>query len=77
MTNLNLRWLAGFTAAYLILLPTNHGTYRRSIAFGGSIFFAVCALCWSLRECPRVPEARIPLPPWSITLTLPAPRFAA
>jgi O-antigen ligase len=72
MTDLNLRWLAGFTAIYFILLPTNHGTYLRSVAFGGSIFFAVCALGWSLRERGRLPEARIAMPPWEITLTLAA-----
>ena len=69
MTALNLRWLAGFTAVYLFLLPTNHGTYLRSIAFGGSILFVVFTVGWSLRERGRLPEARIPLPPWSITLT--------
>jgi O-antigen ligase len=69
MTALNLRWLAGFTAVYLFLLPTNHGTYLRSVAFGGSLLFVVFTLGWSLRERGRRPEARIPLPPWSITLT--------
>jgi O-antigen ligase len=72
MTQLNLRWLAGFTAFYLFLLPTNHGTYLRSIAFGGSILFAAFAVGWSLRERRLRPEARIPLPPWSITLTVAA-----
>jgi O-antigen ligase len=72
MTLLNLRWLAGFTAVYLFLLPTNHGTYLRSIAFGGSLLFAAFALGWSLRERRLRPEARIPLPPWSITLTVAA-----
>jgi O-antigen ligase len=72
MTVLNLRWLAGFTAVYLFLLPTNHGTYLRSIAFGGSILFVVSTVGWSLRERSRRPEARIPLPPWSITLTVAA-----
>ena len=69
MTALNLRWLAGFTAVYLFLQPTNHGTYLRSIAFGGSLLFVVFTVGWSLRERGRLPEARIPLPPWSITLT--------
>jgi O-antigen ligase len=72
MTALNLRWLAGFTAVYLFLLPTNHGTYLRSIAFGGSLLFVMFTLGWSLRERGRRPEARIPLPPWSITLTVAA-----
>ena len=72
MTQLNLRWLAGFTAVYLFLLPTNHGTYLRSIAFGGSLLFAAFALGWSLTERGRRPEARIPWPPWSITLTIAA-----
>jgi O-antigen ligase len=70
MTVLNLRWLAVFTAIYLFLLPTNHGTYLRSIAFGGSLLFAAFALGWSLRERRLRPEARIPLPPWSLTLTV-------
>lgn len=70
MTQINLRWLAVFTAIYLFLLPTNHGTYLRSIAFGGSLLFAVCALGWSVRERRLLPEARIPPPPWSITLTI-------
>ena len=70
MTRINLRWLAGFAAVYLFLLPTNHGTYLRSIAFGGSLLFAACALGWSLWERRLRPEARIPLPPWSITLTV-------
>ena len=69
MTALNLRWLSGFTAVYLFLLPTNHGTYLRSIAFGGSILFVMFTVGWSLRERSRQPEARIPLPPWSVTLT--------
>jgi O-antigen ligase len=72
MTLLNLRWLAPFTAVYLLLLPTNHGTYLRSIAFGGAIFFAACALGWSLWERGRKLEARIPPPPWPIALTLAA-----
>ncbi len=70
MTKLNLQWLAGFTAVYLALLPTNHGTYLRSIAFGGALFFAACAVIWSLWERSRRPEARIPAPPWSITVPL-------
>jgi O-antigen ligase len=70
MTVLNLRWLAAFTAVYLLLLPTNHGTYLRSIAFGGTLLFAACALGWSLRERRLRPDARIPLPPWSLTLTV-------
>jgi len=70
MTVLNLRWLAVFSAVYLFLLPTNHGTYLRSIAFGGTLLFTACALGWSLRERRLRPEARIPLPPWSITLTI-------
>jgi O-antigen ligase len=70
MTVLNLRWLAGFTAFSLGLLPTNHGTYLRSIAFGGSLLFAAFAMGWSLRERRLHAEARIPLPPWSLTLTV-------
>ena len=72
MTLLNLRWLAGFTSVYLFLLPTNHGTYLRSIAFGGSLLFASFALGWSLWERDRRPDARIPLPPWSITFSVAA-----
>jgi O-antigen ligase len=72
MTYLNLRWLAGFSAVYLFLLPTNHGTYLRSIAYGGALFFAACALGWSLRERATRPQARIPFPPWPIALTFTA-----
>jgi O-antigen ligase len=72
MTVLNLRWLAVITALYLILLPTNHGTYLRSILFGGSILFTAFALVWSLRERGVRPEARIPVPPWPIVLTVAA-----
>ena len=72
MTNLNLRWLAGFTAVYLFLLPTNHGTFLRSIAFGGTMLFAVCASAGACASAAGSPDARIPLPPWSVTLTLAA-----
>jgi O-antigen ligase len=72
MTYLNLRWLAGFSAVYLFLLSTNHGTYLRSAAFGGSLFFAACAVGWSFKERTSRPEARIPFPPWSIVLTFAA-----
>ncbi|MEO8344862.1 MAG: O-antigen ligase family protein [Betaproteobacteria bacterium] len=70
MTQINLRLLAAFTTAYLFLLPTNHGTYLRSIAFGGSVLFAACALGWSLKERARRPDARLPMPPWPIVLTV-------
>jgi len=70
MTALNLRWLAAFTAGYLFLLPTNHAIYVRSIAFGGSLLFAAFAFAWSLRERGVRPEARIPLPPWPLALTI-------
>ncbi len=75
MTQINLRWLAVFTAIYLFLLPTNHGTYLRSIAFGGSLLFAACALGWSLRERRRLPEARIRLAvgEWSREIARDAP----
>jgi O-antigen ligase len=72
MTQINLRWLAGLTGIYLLLLPTNHGTYLRSVAFGGAMFFAACAVGWSLWERRRLPAARIPLPPWPVTLTVAA-----
>lgn len=70
MTRVNLRWLSAFTAVYLFLLPTNHGTYFRSIAFGGSLLFAAFVLGWSAAERSERPDARIPLPPWSVTLTV-------
>jgi O-antigen ligase len=72
MTYLNLRWLAGFSAVYLFLLPTNHGIYLRSVAYGGSLLFAACALGWSIRERAGKPDARIPFPPWPIVLTFAA-----
>ena len=70
MTEINLRWLAGFTTAYLFVLPTNHGTFLHSIAFGGSILFAACTLGWNLRERHRRPDAVLPLPPWSVSVTV-------
>ncbi len=69
MTLLNLRLLALFTAAYLFLQPTNHGTILRSIAFGGTVFFAACALGWNLWERSKTRETRIPLPPWQIVIS--------
>ena len=45
----------GFTGIYLLLLPTNHGTYLRSVAFGGAMFFAARAvglgLLGSVADC--------------------------
>ncbi len=66
------RWLAGFSAAYLFLLATNHGTFFRSIAFGGTVLFAALTLASSFRESPRQSDLRIPLPPWPLMLTVAA-----
>ena len=72
MTRHSQRWLAGFSAAYLFLLATNHGTFFRSIAFGGTVLFAALTLAGSLRESHRQPELRLPLPPMPVMLTVAA-----
>ena len=62
------RWLLGFAAAYLALLPTNTATFPRSVAFAGAIVFALCALFLGQRT--RV--ARVPPPGWLVALPLAA-----
>ena len=60
------RWLLGFAAAYLALLPTNTATFAHSLAYGGAIVFALCA--FGLTE--RYEATRVPRPGWSIGITL-------
>ena len=56
------RWLLGFAAAYLALLPTNTATFPRSVAFVGTIVFALCALALAQRN--RL--AGVPPPGWIV-----------
>jgi O-antigen ligase len=56
------RWLLGFAAAYLALLPTNAATFVHSVAFAGSVVFALCAFGLALRWQPE----GLPSPGWSI-----------
>jgi O-antigen ligase len=60
------RWLLGFAAAYLALLPTNTATFPRSVAFVGAIVFALCMLFWSV----RTRAASIPSPGWLLGIPL-------
>jgi O-antigen ligase len=65
------RWLLGFAAAYLALLPTNTATFARSLAYGGAAVFAV--IVFALAACNRHtrvplsgPLVLIPLAVWSL-----------
>jgi O-antigen ligase len=60
------RWLLGFAAAYLALLPTNAATFAHSVAFAGAIALTLCMIGFGQRER----SARIPPPGWSIGLPL-------
>jgi len=62
------RWLLGFAAAYLALLPTNTATFPRSVAFVGAIVFALCVLYQGL----RVRAVAVPAPGWLVGLPLAA-----
>lgn len=44
------RWLLGFAAAYLILLPTNSATFPGSIAFAGAGLLAVAVVALAARD---------------------------
>lgn len=65
------RWLLGFAAAYLFLLPTNATTFAVSVAFGGACVFAIATLArtWS-DDALRIPFAGasilVPLALWSL-----------
>lgn len=68
------RWLAGFAAAYLALLPTNHGTFLRSVAFGGTLYCALALLVLLAYQRERrldepLRAATIPFPGWPLLLT--------
>jgi len=68
------RWLAGFAAAYLALLPTNHGTFLRSVAFGGTLYCALALLVLLAYQRQRRPletlrAAAIPFPGWPLLVT--------
>jgi O-antigen ligase len=60
------RWLLGFAAAYLALLPTNAATVARSVAFGGAIVLALVVLGFARRDDP----AEVPSPGWPILAAL-------
>ena len=60
------RWLLGFAAAYLALLPTNTATFPRSVAFVGAIVFALCVLFWAQ----RTKTDGIPPPGWLVGVPL-------
>jgi O-antigen ligase len=60
------RWLLGFAAAYLALLPTNAATFLHSFAYAGAVVFALCAFGMALRS----QTAAVPPPGWSIVLPL-------
>src|SRR5690349_16282850 len=60
------RWLLGFAAAYLFLLPTNAAQVAHSIAFGGAGLCAVASFALAFRH----PETRIPLAGPSILVPL-------
>jgi len=68
------RWLAGFAAAYLALLPTNHGTFLKSVAFGGTLYCALTLLVLLAYQRQKLtPEMRrataIPFPGWPLLIT--------
>lgn len=68
------RWLAGFAAAYLALLPTNHGTFLKSVAFGGTLYCALALLVLLAYQRQRRPletlrAAAIPFPGWPLLVT--------
>jgi len=60
------RWLLGFAAAYLALLPTNTATLVRSVAFGGSVVLALVVLGLARRHDP----ADVPSPGWPVLAAL-------
>ncbi|MEO8753109.1 MAG: O-antigen ligase family protein [Casimicrobiaceae bacterium] len=62
------RWLLGFAAAYLALLPTNTATFVRSVAFGGAILFMLLVVALARRS----PADRIPFPGWPLVAALAA-----
>ena len=60
------RWLLGFAAAYLALLPTNTATFVRSVAFGGAVVLALVVLGLARRDDP----AEVPSPGWPVVAAL-------
>jgi len=67
------RWLAGFAAAYLVLLPTNHGTFLKSVAFGGTLYCALALVVLLAYQGQRTLEPgrtdAIPFPGWPLLAT--------
>ena len=60
------RWLLGFAAAYLALLPTNAATIVHSVAFGGAVVLALVVLGLARRYDP----AAVPSPGWPVLAAL-------
>lgn len=65
------RWLLGFAAAYLFLLPTNAATFAVSVAFAGAAVFALAAVTLAWRgDASRMPLAGasilVPLALWAL-----------
>jgi O-antigen ligase len=60
------RWLLGFAAAYLAILPTNAATFAHSFAYAGAVVFALIALGLTRR---RQPET-LPSPGWAVLVPL-------
>lgn len=60
------RWLLGFAAVYLFLLPTDAATFAVSVAFGGAALCAIIAYAVAWRD----PATRIPLAGPSILVPL-------
>lgn len=59
------RWLLAFCAAYLALLPTNVATFVHSVAFVGTIVFALCATFAA-----RGRDGSVPPPGWLVGVPL-------
>lgn len=63
------RWLLGFAAAYLFLLPTNAATFARSVAYGGAALCAVIVCVAARRSGERIafagPAILVPLFAWA------------
>ena len=69
------RWLGGFAAAYLVLLPTNAAVAPRSIAFGGLLLMLLVLAVAAARargNSPAGPGLTLPGPPPVITATFAA-----
>jgi O-antigen ligase len=71
------RWLGGFAAAYLVLLPTNAAVAPRSVAFGGMLLMLLVLGIAAVRahrrgNTPSGPDITLPGPPPVISATFAA-----